>query len=95
MATIRFTKDADEVLDFLLDWSKRLVGGDVIATSEWIMPTPVVGDIEKDSDSMTDTTTTIWVSGGTTGKSYQVVNRVETSGGRIMDQTCAFKIKAR
>lgn len=95
MALITYTKDSDEVLDFLLSWVARLIDGDVIATSEWIMPTPTDGGIVKDSDSKTDTTTTIWVSGGTVGKIYRVVNRVETGGGRIMDQTCLFKIKER
>jgi hypothetical protein len=93
--TIAFTKDPDEVLDFLLDWSARLTGGDTITTSQWIMPTPTTGDIVKDSDTKTASTTTIWLSAGTDGQKYSIVNRVITVGGRTMDQTCVMTIKGR
>lgn len=92
---ISFYKDADEVLDYLLDWSPRLTGGDTITTSQWIMPTPTTGNIVKDSDTKTASTTTIWLSAGTDGQSYSLVNRVITAGGRTMDQTCIIRIKER
>ena len=92
---ISFTKDPEEVLDYLLDWSARLPEGDTIATSTWIMPDPINGDVVKDSDDNTDTTTSIWLSAGTLGGKYTLINRVVTSGGRTMDQTCVVKIKAR
>lgn len=96
MASISFIKDPDEVLDFLLDWSARLESfGDTIATSEWIMPTPIAGDIVKDSDAKTAKTTTIWVSGGELNANYTLVNRIITAGGRTMDQTCVMKIRTR
>lgn len=92
---ISFAKDPDEVLDYLLDWSARLMPGDTITTSQWIMPTPTTGDIVKNSDAKTASTTTIWLSAGTDGKNYSIVNRVVTAGGRTMDQTCVVKIKGR
>lgn len=84
-------KDPDEVLDYQLDWSSRLPTGDTIATSTWIVP---IG-ITKDSDSFTDSTTTIWLSSGTEPTSYSLVNRVVTAGGRTMDQTVKIKIKSK
>lgn len=92
---ISFSKDPDEVLDFLLDWSARVTDGDTITTSQWIMPTATSGGIIKNSDTSTASTTTIWLSGGIDGTSYSIVNRVITAGGRTMDQTCYVKIKAR
>lgn len=83
-------KDPDEYLDYKIKWSLRLAG-DTIASSEWIVPDGIVGDQE----SADTTTTTIWLNGGTLGRTYSIVNRIETEGGRIMDQTARIKIKAR
>lgn len=83
-------KDPDEVLDYQLDWSARL-DEDTIVTSTWVVPT----GITKDSDTNTTDTTTIWLSGGTTGEAYTLANRITTVGGRTMDQSVKIKIKVR
>lgn len=83
-------KDPDEVLDYQLDWMARLAG-DTIASSTWIVP----NGITKNSDSKTETTTTIWLSGGTIGASLSITNRIETAGGRTMDQSVSLKIKEK
>lgn len=80
-------KDPDEVLDYQIDWSDRL-GADTIATTTWVVPS----GITKDSDTNDDTTTTIWLSGGTTGETYSLTNRITTAGGRTMDQSVRLKI---
>ena len=84
-------KDPDEVLDYEIDWALRLDGADTITTSTWLVP---VG-ITKDSDSKTTTTTTIWLSGGTEGTTYSLVNRVVTTQGRTFDQTAKLKLKTK
>jgi hypothetical protein len=83
-------KDPDEVLDYQLDWSGRL-GEDQISTSTWTVPTGIV----KNSDTNTATVSTVWLSSGTLGTSYDLVNRVITTGGRTMDQTVRIRIKAK
>ena len=83
-------KDPDEVLDYQLDWMARLAG-DTIASSTWIVP----NGITKNSDSKTETTTTIWLSGGTIGASLSITNRIKTAGGRTMDQSVSLKIKEK
>ncbi len=80
-------KDPDEVLDYSLDWTTWL-DGDTIATSTWTVPS----GITKDSDSTTTTATTIWVSGGTAGESYVLLNRIVTDGGRTKDQTVLLDV---
>lgn len=84
------SKDPDEVLDYQLDWSGRL-GSDTIATSSWTVP----AGITKNSDTNTATVTTIWLSSGTLNSSYELQNRVTTTGGRTMDQTVRIRIKAK
>jgi hypothetical protein len=83
-------KDPDEVLDYSLDWSARLVS-DTISTSTWTVP----AGITKNSDSNTTTTTTIWLSSGVAATAYDILNRITTAGGRTMDQTVKLKVKER
>ena len=75
-------KDPDEVLDYLVDWRRRL-NGDTIVASTWEIPP----GITKDCDSMTATTSTVWLSGGASGETYLLVNRVVTNAGRTYDES--------
>lgn len=86
-------KDPDELLDYEVDWSARLAG-DTIATSAWIVPDGIVKDPGL-GDSKTDTSSTIWLSGGALGESYTLTNRINTGGGRIMDQSVILKIRSK
>lgn len=83
-------KDPDETLDYLIDWSVR-VGTDTISTSTWIVP----AGITKTQDSKTTTSTTIWLSSGTLGQNYVLVNHIVTVGGRTMDQSVEISIVAK
>jgi hypothetical protein len=85
-----FLQDPDEALDYIRDWSTDLVG-DTIATSTWTAP---VG-ITIDDDSNTTTTATVWISGGTLGNDYDVTNRIVTAGGRTLEHTIQFRIRAK
>lgn len=79
-----FQKDPDAVLDFKQDWSEWLAAtGDTIVTSTWIVPT----GITKANESATATAATVWLSGGTAGQSYAVVNRIVTAQSRTDDRT--------
>jgi hypothetical protein len=88
-------KDPDEVLDYTVDWSDRL-GADTINDSSWEMSADNSDDeLDIDSDTNTTDSSTVWLSGGTIGVSYELTNRVVTAGGRTMDQTCKIKIKRK
>lgn len=78
-------KDPAAVLDYTIDWEDWLAG-DAIATSEWT----VSAGITAGATGKTDTTTTIWLSGGLSGQTYTIFNRITTAGGRTNVQT--FKI---
>ena len=86
-------KDPNEKLDFSLDWrvENRIPVGDVIVASLWIAP-PGVSVV---SESFSDTVTTIWLTGGTIGETYDFLNRVTTEAGRILDKTVRLKIKEK
>ena len=100
MAIITFPyKDPDEYLDYTLDWSARITT-DPIFSSTWSTPT-LVGStlattgISLATSSMTTSTTIVWISDGIIGSSYQFTNRISTTGGRILDQSCKLKIKSK
>lgn len=83
-----FVQDSNAVLDYVVDWSAWLVG-DTISTSTFTADT----GLTVGTTSHTTTTATVWISGGTTGQKYNVVNRITTVGGRTNDHTLIFKIK--
>ena len=85
-----FTKDPSDVLDYQGLYSSWL-GTDTIATSTWTVPS----GLTKDSDTSTDTTTTVWLSGGTENRDYEVVNTIVTAAGRTRDKTITINCRAR
>lgn len=83
----QFDKDPEARLDYMIDWSDWL-DADTITESTW---TPATG-ITVDSDSNTTTTTTVWLSGGTLGATYKVVNHITTTAGREDDRTLILRM---
>ena len=85
-------KDPDEIKDYTVDWSP-LLGSDTLSGSTWDI---VNGSgLTIAADSRSDTETVVWVSGGTDGATYDLRNRVTTTGGRTYDQTCRLKCKTK
>lgn len=84
-------RDPDSVLDYGFDWSDWLAEGETISESTWIVPT----GLSEESSSNTDTATTIWLSGGTANQTYQLTNRIETSGTRKDDRTMIIRVRER
>jgi hypothetical protein len=80
-------KDPDAVADYKIDWSPWLAG-DEILTSTWTVPS----GITKDSDTSDSSSSTIWLSGGTSGTIYEFLNRIVTVSGRTNDQTVTIVV---
>ncbi len=84
-------KDPNDVADYVVNWADALDEGDALSSVTWVMP----DGITKDSQSKTDTTATIWLSGGTAGETYEIICRVVTTMARTFDQTMKLKCKQR
>ena len=83
---------ASEDKDYTLDWSKDL-GSDTIASSSWsASPTDLV--ITAPAATKTNTTTTVWTSGGTPWQNYLLVNAIITAGGRELEQRVVISVAA-
>lgn len=98
----RFDKDPSAVLDYGLDWGLWLQYQETISTSTWdteiyrnksTNPTP--NNLTIDSQSKTNTTTTVWLSDGVDGITYIVTNHVVTSQGREDDRSFLIDVVER
>lgn len=87
------SKDPNEFLDYQLDWSRRLDAGDAIVDAAFSL-TDAAGTTIA-SQSFTPTTTTVWLSGGTAGEEAEILCRIETASGRVMDQSVRLAILER
>jgi hypothetical protein len=76
----KLPKADDATLDYVISWATWL-DGDTITASTWT----VDDGMTEASSGNTDTTTTIWLSGGTLGNSYTIMNHITTTAGRIED----------
>lgn len=85
------TKDPQEVLDYDIDWSERLVD-DTIVASTWAVDDAT---LTIDNDVSSDTATKVWLSGGTLAAQYILTNTITTAEGRTMEQSVKLRIKAR
>jgi hypothetical protein len=91
MSVQRFKKDPDAVLDYGIDWSDWLYSSDVISTSTWTVP----AGITQDDESKGDTSTIIWLSGGTAGECYEIANKIVTTDGRTDERTFEVLVEER
>lgn len=78
-----FTKDPDELLDYQIDWHDSLVYGETIDTSTWVVPSGLTAG----AATSTGTTATQWLSGGTDGTTYVVINRITTTSARVKERS--------
>ena len=81
-------KDPSGVLDYTMDWELWL-DTDQITVSSWSAST----GITVAASGSTSTTATVWLSGGTVGKTYQVTNTITTSMGRTTAQSFYIRVK--
>jgi|RifOxyB1_1023888.scaffolds.fasta_scaffold64347_1 hypothetical protein len=88
---VSYIKDPDAKLDYGFNWTDWLADGETISSSAWTIPT----GLTEVSESNTSVLTTVWVSGGTHGTDYELVNRIVTSAGRQEDRTIKLKVRNR
>lgn len=91
MAIAKFTKDPDAVLDYTIDWSAWLPPGDTIVDAVATSSAP--DKLVVDSTSHTTDETTVWLSGGEVGQTYDVVTHITTNDGREDDRTITIVVK--
>jgi hypothetical protein len=88
-----FSKDPNAVLDYEIDWTDWLTGGETISTATWT----VSSGITKDSESNSTTKAKVWLSGGTAGTTYTATNRITTNStpARTDERTIEIRVEQR
>ena len=97
-----FTKDPNAVLDYVFDWAASTNGtgsSDWLATAETISTKTITSTtgITVDSSSITDSNTsvTVWLSGGTAGADYDIACKIVTSASRTDERTITIMVRER
>ena len=72
--------DPGDELDYALDWTLWLSAGEIITSSEWIVP----NNLTASNDSFSTTKTIVWLTGGVQPEVLVVKNRITTSDGRTV-----------
>jgi len=84
-------KDPSAVLDYAFDWTGWLATGETISS----YTVTAQSGITLDSDSATDDTVTVWLSGGTSGSRYRVSCKITTNAGRIDERSMIIDCQNR
>lgn len=86
-----YLKDPEAKLDYGFDWSAWLATGETISGSTWDVP----AGLTVVSNSHNGTTSSIWLSGGTSGVDYDITNHIVTSAAREDDRTMKIKVRPK
>lgn len=85
------SKDPSAILDYGFDWEDWL-DGDTISTSSWVVSP---SGLTASPNTKTSNTTTVWLSGGTAGSTYQLTNTIVTAAGRTDQRTMLVAVQDR
>lgn len=100
-------KDPDATVDYTFNWNDGYLDtapspSEKISTSTWsIDPAPsspvAAGELSESSSSNTGTTATIFLTGGTAGKTYRVTNKIVTDSNppRTDERTLIVRVDER
>lgn len=83
-----FTKDPDEALDYVIDWTAWL-RGDTVTGASWV----VTAGLTKADEAFTGQTATVWLSGGVAVTQYAATCTVTTAGGRVGERSITITVR--
>jgi len=83
-------KDPNDILDYDIDWSRRLDAGETITNAGFVQVNDAGLTIL--TTSFTDSVAKVWLSGGTGGMTAELTCTINTSAGRQMDKTVPLVI---
>ena len=73
-------KSAGATLDYSIDWSALISGTETINTSTWVANST---DITIVSNSISNTSTSVFISGGRNAYYYELKNTIQTDQNRV------------
>lgn len=97
MSSLRWPpKDPQETLDYSLKWEKELSRlNDAIFDSFWRIEDNDDNSLTTSGNGVKGFITYIWLSGGEPGRTYKLVNTINTDAGRIYERTASLMVMQR
>jgi len=90
-------KDSEAQLSYQLNWTNWLPDSDLVTSSSWSVES-ITGDADPltvTGNSFTNTSTTVTVTGGTTGNIYKVYNTIGTDQSNTDRRHFRIKVQER
>lgn len=88
------SKDPDEVRDYEVDWSYRLIRGDEISSASFTLATAAGMTIDSSEHDYRHKSR-VRLSGGTAGQRGKVLCQIVTEDGQTLQDTATLVIRAR
>lgn len=83
-------KDPNDVLDYSIDWTALLIGGETVSTASWsVSPS----GLTIGTTAISSPNTSAWLSGGTAGVQYAVTCQIDTSASRSYERTVLISVE--
>jgi len=97
-------KDKDETLDYSIDWSRALEGGETLQSVAWFLVDSAdnkvsfgIGQTVEGLRNLTQTNTTsvatIFLALGTNNREYKLFCSITTSAGRVKERAVRIRIR--
>jgi hypothetical protein len=92
MSTRLEPKDPSDVKDYAIEWGTLLTAETetTISTSAWTVSDATLTIQSSPAPSIVGTKTIVWVSAGTAGITYELTNKIVTSGGRTHERSISL-----
>ena len=84
-------KYPNELLDYTIDFSDWLTEGDTIESGTWDY---VTSGLTQEDATITDTSISVWVSGGVAGGRYPITGTATTAQGRVKQFQFTIRVEA-
>ena len=88
-------KDADAVLDYLVDWGAEYLGTDELTDSQWSVSPAEPGGVTIAGSSFDAKSATVMAGGGIPGRIYRLINQVVLASGRIDSRSVVLRVEKR
>lgn len=90
-----FIKDPDSRIDYSVDWGAAYLGANLIAASHWQVTPLEEGGVEVAASGHDGLSTLVTLTGGRTGASYALTNRITLTNGEVDERSIAIRVEQR
>lgn len=90
-----FVKDPDSRIDYRVDWGADYLGANLIAASQWQIAPQEAGGLTIAGSGHDGLSSLVTLTGGRSGQSYALTNRVTLTNGEIDERSIAIRVEQR